>query len=76
MRVCSDMQKSLERDYAMMFSVTLMCCEYRDVSLLTRVQSSQWDMTLCESEFTGSKNSLYIQPSALELAMNVNMCEH
>ena len=27
-----DLWKSLERESAMMFSVTLMCCEYRDVS--------------------------------------------
>ena len=31
-RVWSDLWKSLERESAMMFSVPLMCCEYRDVS--------------------------------------------
>ena len=30
--VWSDLWKSLERESAMMFSVPLMCCEYRDVS--------------------------------------------
>ena len=36
-RVWLDMWKYLERKYAMIFSVTLMCCEYMDVSLLTRI---------------------------------------
>ena len=31
-RVWSDLWKSRERESAMMFSVTCMCCEYRDVS--------------------------------------------
>ena len=31
-RVWSDLWKSLQRESAMMFSVPLMCCEYRDVS--------------------------------------------
>ena len=31
-RVWSDLWKSVERESAMMFSVPLMCCEYRDVS--------------------------------------------
>ena len=31
-RVWSNLWKSLERESAMMFSVPLMCCEYRDVS--------------------------------------------
>ena len=31
-RVWSDLWKSLERESAMMFSVPLMCCKYRDVS--------------------------------------------
>ena len=39
-RVWSDLWKSLERESAMMFSVPLMCCEYRDVSLLTSVHPS------------------------------------
>ena len=30
-RVWSDLWKSLERESVMMFSVILMCCEYRDV---------------------------------------------
>ena len=30
--VWSDLWKSLERESAVMFSVPLMCCEYRDVS--------------------------------------------
>ena len=59
----------------MIFSVTFRCCEYRDVLLLTRVQPSQRDAALCESEFTGSNDVLCIQPSALELSMKSKMCE-
>ena len=57
----------------MMFSVTLMCCEYRDVSLLTSVHPSPWDTSLCDSAFTGSKDALCIQPSALERSVNAKM---
>ena len=57
----------------MMFSVPLMCCEYRDISLLTSVHPSQRATTSCDSAFTGSKEALCIQPSALELSMNDNM---
>ena len=42
----------------MMFYVPLMCCEYRDVSLLMRVQRSQRATALCDSSFTGSKDAL------------------
>ena len=74
-RVWSDMWKSLERESAMMFFVPLMCCEYRDISLLTRVQPCQWAMASCDYSFTGSKDALCIQSSALELYMNANICE-
>ena len=53
MRFWLDIWKSLKRDSTMIFSVTLICCEYRDVSLLTRVQPSQQDTSLCDSTFTG-----------------------
>ena len=59
----------------MMFSVTLMCCEYMDVSLLIRFQPSQRDMELSDPVFTGSKYALCIQPSVLELSVNAKMCE-
>ena len=39
--VWSDLWKSLERESAMIFYVPLMCCEYRDVSLLTSVHQIQ-----------------------------------
>ena len=39
-RVLSDLWKSLERESAMIFSVSLMCCEYRDFLLLTSVHSN------------------------------------
>ena len=73
--VWSDPCKSRERESAMMFSVPLMCCEYRDVSLLTSAHPSQCATALCDFAFTGSKDALCIQPSVLELSMNANMCE-
>ena len=39
--VWSDLWKSLERESALMFSVPLMCYEYRYVLLLTSVHPSQ-----------------------------------
>ena len=59
----------------MMFFVSLMYCEHRDVSLMTRVQPSQRDTASCDSTFTGSKYALCIQPSVLELYVNAKMCE-
>ena len=58
----------------MMFSVTFMCCEYRYVSLMTRVQTIQRDTASCNSAFTGSKYAVCIQLIALELFVNSNMC--
>ena len=75
MRVCSDTCKSLARDSTIFFSVTLMCCYHRDVSLLTRVQPSQQDTVSCDYTFTGSKYALCIHPSAMGLSVNANMCE-
>ena len=74
-RVCLDMWRSLERESTIMFSVTLMCCEYRDVLLLTRVQTSQQDTSLCDYALTRSNDALCIQPSVLELYVNAKMCE-
>ena len=56
--VWSDLLKSLERESAIMFSVTLMCCEYRDIALLTSVHPSQRATALWDSAFIGSKASL------------------
>ena len=56
---------SFDREFAMIFSVPLMCCDYRDVSLLTSVHPSQRATASFDSAFTGSKDALYIQPSAL-----------
>ena len=67
--------KSRERESAMMFSVPLVCCEYRDVSLLTRFQTIQQSAPLCDSMFTGSKDTVCIQSSALELYVNNKMYE-
>ena len=57
----------------MMFSVPLMCCDYRYVLLLTRFHPSQRSTESCDSAFTGSKDSLCIQPSALEVSVNSKM---
>ena len=59
----------------MMFSVPLMCCEYRDVLLLTSVHTRHRATASWDSEFTGLKDALCIQPSALELSVNARMCE-
>ena len=59
-RVWVNMCKSLEGYSAMMFSVLLVCCDYRDVLLLTRVQPSQRATASCDSEFTGSKDALCV----------------
>ena len=74
-RVCLDMWRSLERESTIMFSVTFMCCEYRDVLLLTRVQTSQQDTSLCDYALTRSNDALCIQTSVLELYVNAKMCE-
>ena len=59
----------------MMFSVPLMCFEYRDVLLLTRVQPIQRATSSCDYAFTGSKDALCIQTSAMELYVDSKMCE-
>ena len=51
--VWSEMCKYRERGSAMIFSVPLMCCEYRDVLLLTRVHPSQQVTESCDFAFTG-----------------------
>ena len=57
------------------FYVPLMCCEYRNVSLLTSFHPIQHATTSCDSSFTGSKDAFCIQPSDLELSVNVKMCD-
>ena len=44
----------------MMFSVTLMCCDYRDVLLLTSVHLIQRATASGDSVITGSKDALCI----------------
>ena len=58
----------------MMFSVPLMCGEYRDVSLLMSIHPRQRATASCDSALTGSKNDLYIQPSAMKLSVNDKIC--
>ena len=72
--VWSDICKSLERESVMIFSVPLMCYEYRGVSLLISFHLSQRDTASWDSSFTGLKDALCIQPSALELSVNAKMC--
>ena len=73
--VWSDLCKSLERESAMIFSVPLMCCEYRDISLLTSVHPIQRATASWYSAFTVSKDVVCIHPSALELSVNDKMCD-
>ena len=73
--VWSVLWKSCKRVSVMMFSVTLMCCEYRDDLLLTIVRPSQSDNTLWDYAFTWSKDALCIQTSALELSVNAKICD-
>ena len=73
--VWSDLCKSREIESAIIFSVPLMCCEYMDFSLLTSVYPSQRATVSCDSAFTGSKDALCIQPSALELSVNAKICD-
>ena len=70
-----DMWKYRRRESAMIFSVTFICCEYMDVSLLMRVHPIHQAMSSCDYAFTGSKEALCIQPSALEMSKNAKMCE-
>ena len=73
--VWSDMWKSRERESAMIFSVPLMCCEYMVFLFMTSVQPIQQATALCDSDFTGSKDALRIQPSVLKLSVNANICD-
>ena len=57
----------------MMFSVPLICCEYRDVSLLKRFHLIHRATELCDYAFTGSNNALCIQSSAMELSVSSKM---
>ena len=73
--VWSDQWKSLEGESEMMFSVPLICCEYRDVSLLTSVHPRQRATASWDSLFTGSKDYLCIHTSELELSVNARICD-
>ena len=73
--VWSDLWKSCERKSVMIFSVPLMCCDYRDFLLMTSVHTSQRATALCDSEFTELKDALCIQPSALEFSVSAKMCD-
>ena len=55
-----ELWKSLERESALMFSSTLICCEYMNVLLLTSVHPNQRTTASWDSEFTGSKYALCI----------------
>ena len=63
--VWSELWKSLERESAMMFSIPLMCCEYRDVLLLKSVNPIHIATASLDYEFTGPNDALCIHPSAL-----------
>ena len=59
----------------MLFSIPLVCFEYRYVSLLTSVHKVQHATASWDSALTGSKYSFFIQASALELSINAKMCD-
>ena len=59
----------------MMFCFPLMCCEFRDILLLMRVQLIQRDMALCDSASNESKDALCIQLSVVEIPVNAKMFE-
>ena len=59
----------------MIFSIILMCCEYRDVSLLKSVHPSQRATASRDSAFTGSNDDFCIQTSEFELYVNAKMCD-
>ena len=56
--VWSDVWKSCERESAMKFYVPLMCCENKDVLLLTSVHPNHCANASCDSAFTESKDAL------------------
>ena len=59
----------------MTISFPLLCCEYRDVSLLMSVHPSQHATASWDYAFTGSKDALCFQLSAPELSVNAKMCD-
>ena len=59
----------------MMFSVSLMCCEYRYFLLLPSVHPSQYATAPYDYAFTGSKDALCIQTSAMGMSVNAKMCD-
>ena len=73
--VWSELWKSRERESAMMFPVPLMCCEYRYVSLLMSFHLIQCTTALLDYAFTGSKDALCIQTSAMGMSVNAKMCD-
>ena len=70
-----DLWESRERESAMMFSVPLLCCDYRDVLLMTSVHPSHHATELWDSAFTGSKDALCIYPRVMELSVNAKVCD-
>ena len=71
-----DMWKYLESKSTVMFSVTLMCWEYRYTSLLKRVQPSHRATVSWTTSFTGSNDALCIHPRALEISVKARMWDH
>ena len=59
----------------MMFCFPLMCCEFRGILLLMRVQLIQRDMALCDSASNELKDALCIQLSVVEIPVNAKMFE-
>ena len=54
--------KSLESEYVIIFSVILMCYEYRDTLFLTRVHTSHQETVLWGSSSTGANEAFFVHP--------------
>ena len=72
-RNLSERWKSIESESAMMLLVPLMCWEYRDTLLLTRLHLSHRSTVSWVSSLTGSNEAFCIHPRALKLSVKARM---
>ena len=68
-----DILTFLESESVMMFSVPLICWEYRDASILTRIKLRHRATVSRHPFFIGSKDDLCISPRELELSVKASM---
>ena len=69
----SERWMSLESEPVIMFSVTLICWEYRDTSLLTRVHPNHRAIVSWGFSLTGLNEYLLIHPRSFELSVKARM---